>query len=112
MPEAFICDALRTPFGRYGGALSSIRTDDLAAIPIKALMERSPGVEWLEVDDVIMGCANQAGEDNRNVARMALLLAGLPKEVPGATVNRLCGSSMEAAAMAARAIRSGEAELV
>jgi len=112
MPEAFICDALRTPFGRYGGALSSIRTDDLVAIPIKALMERSPGVEWLEVDDVIMGCANQAGEDNRNVARMALLLAGLPKEVPGATVNRLCGSSMEAAAMAARAIRSGEAELV
>ena len=112
MPEAFICDALRTPFGRYGGALSSIRTDDLAAIPIKALMERNAGVEWLKVDDVIFGCANQAGEDNRNVARMALLLAGLPQEVPGATVNRLCGSSMEAVAMAARAIRCGEAELV
>lgn len=112
MPEAFICDALRTPFGRYGGALSSIRTDDLAAIPIKSLMERNPGVEWLEVDDVLFGCANQAGEDNRNVARMALLLAGLPKEVPGATVNRLCGSSMEAVAMAARAIRCGEAELI
>lgn len=111
MPEAFICDALRTPFGRYGGALSSIRTDDLAAIPIKALMERNPSVEWLEVDDVIFGCANQAGEDNRNVARMALLLAGLPQEVSGATVNRLCGSSMEAVAMAARAIRCGEAEL-
>ena len=88
MSDAFICDALRTPFGRYGGALSSIRTDDLAAIPIKALMERNPGVDWLEVDDVIFGCANQAGEDNRNVARMALLLAGLPQEVPGATVNR------------------------
>lgn len=112
MPEAFICDALRTPFGRYGGALSTLRTDDLAAIPIKALMERNSGVEWLKVDDVILGCANQAGEDNRNVARMALLLAGLPKEVPGATVNRLCGSSMEAIATAARAIKSGEADLV
>src|SRR5208337_273682 len=112
MTDAFICDALRTPFGRYGGALSSIRTDDLAAIPIKALMERNPGVEWLEVDDVIFGCANQAGEDNRNIARMALLLAGLPQEVPGATVNRLCGSSLEAVAIAARAIKSGEAELV
>ena len=112
MSEAFICDALRTPFGRYGGVLSSIRTDDLAAIPIKALMERNPGVDWLKLDDVIFGCANQAGEDNRNVARMALLLAGLPQEVPGATVNRLCGSSMEAVAMAARAIKSGEAELV
>ena len=112
MPDAYICDALRTPFGRYGGALSSIRTDDLAAIPVKALMERNPSVEWPEVDDVIFGCANQAGEDNRNVARMALLLAGLPKEVPGATVNRLCGSSMEAVAMAARAIKCGEAELV
>jgi len=112
MPEAFICDALRTPFGRYGGALSSVRTDDLAAVPIKALMERNAGVDWLEVDDVIFGCANQAGEDNRNVARMALLLAGLPQEVPGATVNRLCGSSMEAVAMAARAIRCSEAELV
>jgi acetyl-CoA acyltransferase len=112
MPEAFICDALRTPFGRYGGAFSSIRTDDLAAIPIKALMERNAGVDWLAVDDVIFGCANQAGEDNRNVARMALLLAGLPQEVPGATVNRLCGSSMEAVAIAARAIKCGEAELV
>ena len=112
MPEAFICDALRTPFGRYGGVLSSVRTDDLAAIPLKALMERNPGVAWMEVDDVIYGCANQSGEDNRNVARMALLLAGLPKEVPGVTVNRLCGSSMEAVAQAARAIKSGEAELV
>jgi acetyl-CoA acyltransferase len=112
MSEAFICDALRTPFGRYGGALSSIRTDDLAAIPLKALMERNKGLDWLEVDDVIYGCANQSGEDNRNVARMALLLAGLPQEVPGVTVNRLCGSSLEAVAMAARAIRSGEAELV
>jgi len=112
MSEAFICDAIRTPFGRYGGALSSIRTDDLAAIPIKALMQRNSGVAWVEVDDVILGCANQAGEDNRNVARMALLLAGIPYVVPGATVNRLCGSSMEAVAMAARAIKSGEAELV
>jgi 3-oxoadipyl-CoA thiolase len=112
MSEAYICDALRTPFGRYGGVLSCIRTDDLAAVPIKALVERSPGVDWREVDDVLFGCANQAGEDNRNVARMALLLAGLPQEVPGATVNRLCGSSMEAVAMAARANRCGEAELV
>src|SRR3974390_2643637 len=112
MPEAFLCDAIRTPFGRYGGALSSIRTDDLAAIPIKALIERNASVEWLEVDDVVFGCANQSGEDNRNVARMALLLAGLPKEVPGVTVNRLCGSSLEAVAMAARAIKSGDAELV
>ncbi|MGA9565758.1 MAG: 3-oxoadipyl-CoA thiolase [Candidatus Korobacteraceae bacterium] len=112
MPEAFICDAIRTPFGRYGGALSSVRTDDLAAIPINALIERNEGVEWVEVDDVILGCANQSGEDNRNVARMALLLAGLPQVVPGATVNRLCGSSMEAVTMAARAIKTGEAELV
>jgi 3-oxoadipyl-CoA thiolase len=112
MPEAFICDAIRTPFGRYGGALSSVRTDDLAAIPLNALMERSRAVDWLALDDVIYGCANQAGEDNRNVARMALLLAGLPKEVPGATVNRLCGSSLEAMAQAARAIKVGEAELV
>jgi len=112
MSEAFICDALRTPFGRYGGALSSIRTDDLASIPIKALMERNAAVDWAAVDDVIFGCANQSGEDNRNVARMALLLAGLPQEVPGTTVNRLCGSSMEAVAIAARAIKSGEAELV
>lgn len=112
MPDAFICDAVRTPFGRYGGVLSSIRTDDLAAIPIKALVERNAKVDWSAVDDVIFGSANQAGEDNRNVARMALLLAGLPQEVPGATVNRLCGSSMEAVAQAARAIRSSEAELV
>ena len=112
MSEAFICDAIRTPFGRYGGALSAVRTDDLAANPIKALMERNAGVAWVEVDDVILGCANQAGEDNRNVARMALLLAGLPHVVPGATVNRLCGSSMEAVTIAARAIKTGEAELV
>src|SRR5271169_492501 len=109
MPDAFICDAIRTPFGRYGGALSSLRTDDLAAIPIHALVQRNSGVDWRGVDDVLFGCANQAGEDNRNVARMALLLAGLSQEVPGATVNRLCGSSMEAVA---RAIKSGEAELV
>jgi 3-oxoadipyl-CoA thiolase len=112
MPDAFICDAIRTPFGRYGGALSSVRTDDLATVPIKALMERNTNVDWLAVDDVVFGCTNQAGEDNRNVARMALLLAGLPPDVPGATVNRLCGSSMEAVAQAARAIKSGEAELV
>ena len=93
---AFICDAVRTPFGRYGGALSSVRTDDLGAIPIRALMARNPGVDWQAVSDVIYGCANQAGEDNRNVARMASLLAGLPVEVPGATVNRLCGSSLDA----------------
>ncbi len=112
MADAFICDAIRTPFGKYGGALSSIRADDLAAIPIKALVERNPKVEWGAIDDVIYGCTNQAGEDNRNVARMALLLAGLPKEVSGATVNRLCGSSMEAVSIAARAIKSGEADLV
>jgi acetyl-CoA acyltransferase len=112
MNEAFICDAARTPFGRYGGALASLRTDDLAALPLKALMERNPGVDWGAVDDVIYGCANQAGEDNRNVARMALLLAGLPKEIPGATVNRLCGSSMDAVAVASRAIKSGETELM
>ena len=112
MQEAFICHAIRTPFGRYSGVLSSIRTDDLAAIPIRALMERNDGVEWKAIDDVIYGCANQAGEDNRNVARMALLLAGLPQEVPGATVNRLCGSSLEAVSQAARAIKTGEAELV
>jgi acetyl-CoA acyltransferase len=110
--EVFICDAVRTPFGRYGGALAAIRTDDLAAIPIRALMARNPTIDWAAVDDVIYGCANQAGEDNRNVARMALLLAGLPKEVPGATVNRLCGSSMDAAGVAARAIRSGETDLM
>src|SRR6201993_972054 len=112
MNEVFICDAVRTPFGRYGGALASVRTDDLAAIPLKALVERNAGVDWNAVDDVVYGCANQAGEDNRNVARMALLLAGLPKEVPGTTVNRLCGSSMDAVASAARAIKSGEADLV
>src|SRR6202163_3236900 len=112
METAYICDAVRTPFGRYGGTLASIRTDDLAAIPIAALMQRNRGVDWGALDDVIYGCANQAGEDNRNVGRMALLLAGLPKEVPGSTVNRLCGSSMDAVAAAARAIKSGEADLV
>jgi acetyl-CoA acyltransferase len=112
MWDAFICDAIRTPFGRYGGTLAAIRTDDLGAIPIKALIERNKEVDWAAVDDVIYGCANQAGEDNRNVARMASLLAGLPKEVPGATVNRLCGSSLEAIAIAARAIKSGEADLI
>jgi acetyl-CoA acyltransferase len=112
MEHAFICDAIRTPFGKYGGALSTIRADDLAAFPLKALIERNPKIDWGAVDDVIYGCANQAGEDNRNVARMALLLAGLPKEVPGATVNRLCGSSMETVSAAARAIKSGEASLV
>ena len=112
METAYICDAIRTPFGRYAGTLSSIRTDDLAAIPIKALIDRNAGVDWNALDDVIYGCANQAGEDNRNIGRMALLLAGLPKEVPGVTVNRLCGSSMDAVATAARAIKSGEAELI
>ena len=112
MSEAYICDAIRTPFGRYAGALSSIRTDDLAALPIKALMERNPQVDWKAVDDVIYGCVNQAGEDNRNVARMASLLAGLPFDVPGVTVNRLCGSSMEATGTAARAIKSGETHLL
>lgn len=112
MEQAYICDAIRTPFGKYGGALASIRADDLAAIPIKALRERNPRIDWGRLDDVILGCANQAGEDNRNVARMALLLAGLPKEVPGATVNRLCGSSLEAVSLAARAIKCGEALLV
>ncbi len=110
--EAFICDAVRTPFGRYGGALSAIRTDDLGALPIAALMVRNPKVDWAAVADVIYGCANQAGEDNRNVARMSLLLAGLPTEVPGATVNRLCGSGMDAIGTAARAIKSGEAQLM
>jgi len=112
MGEVFICDAIRTPFGRYGGALAAIRADDLAALPLKALMERNPGVDWGAVDDVVYGCANQAGEDNRNVARMALLLAGIPKEVPGATVNRLCGSSLDALSVASRAIKSGEAGLI
>src|ERR1700675_4209369 len=112
METAYICDAIRTPFGRYGGSFASIRADDLAAIPIAALMARNASVDWVALDDVIYGCANQAGEDNRNVGRMALLLAGLPKEVPGYTVNRLCASSMEAVASAARAIKSGEADLV
>jgi 3-oxoadipyl-CoA thiolase len=112
MQEALIIDAIRTPIGRYAGALSAVRTDDLAAIPIKALMERNPGVDWSKLDDVFYGCANQAGEDNRNVARMAALLAGLPVEVPGATINRLCGSSMDTVGSAARAIRSGEADLI
>jgi 3-oxoadipyl-CoA thiolase len=110
--EAYICDAIRTPFGRYGGALAGVRTDDLAALPIAALVARNPGVDWSRVDDVYYGCANQAGEDNRNVARMAALLAGLPVEVPGSTINRLCGSSLDAVGMAARAIKSGEAQLV
>ena len=112
MNHAYICDAIRTPFGRYGGALSSVRTDDLGAIPLKALMARNPKVDWAAVTDVLYGCANQAGEDNRNVARMAALLAGLPIEVPGATINRLCGSGLDALGSAARAIRAGEASLM
>jgi 3-oxoadipyl-CoA thiolase len=110
--DAFICDAIRTPFGRYGGALSSVRTDDLGAIPLKALMARNPQVDWAAVTDVIYGCANQAGEDNRNVAHMASLLAGLPMDVPGATINRLCGSGLDAVGTAARAIKAGEAGLM
>ncbi len=112
MSEVYICDAIRTPFGRFGGALAAVRADDLAAVPIKALMARQPQVNWQAVDDVVYGCANQAGEDNRNVARMAALLAGLPVEVPGTTVNRLCGSSLDAIAIAARAIKSGEQQLL
>jgi acetyl-CoA acyltransferase len=112
MREAFICDAVRTPVGRYGGTLSSIRADDLGALPIKALIERNPGVDWAAVEDVIYGCANQAGEDNRNVAHMAGLLAGLPVDVAGTTINRLCGSGMDAIGTAARAIKCGEAELL
>src|SRR5437867_7039096 len=112
MSHAFICDAQRTPFGRYGGALSGIRADDLGAIPIRALIERNPQLDWQAVADVIYGCANQAGEDNRNVARMSALLAGLPLEVPGGTVNRLCGSGLDALGTAARAIKSGEAGLM
>jgi len=112
MDSAYICDAIRTPFGRYGGTLATVRADDLASIPIKALVARNSKVDWNALDDVVYGCANQAGEDNRNVGRMALLLAGLPKEVPGDTVNRLCGSSMDAVAIASRAIKSGEADLV
>ena len=112
MNHAFICDAVRTPFGRYGGALSSVRTDDLGAIPLRALMQRNPQVDWQAVTDVIFGCANQAGEDNRNVAHMSSLLAGLPLAVPGATLNRLCGSGLDAVGTAARAIKSGEAALM
>ena len=112
LTQAFICDAIRTPFGRYGGALSSVRTDDLGAVPLKALMARNPNVDWLAVTDVIYGCVNQAGEDNRNVAHMATLLAGLPLELPGATINRLCGSGMDAIGTAARAIKSGEASMM
>ena len=112
MAEAYICDYIRTPIGRFGGSLSSVRADDLAAIPLKALMERNANVDWDAIDDVVYGCANQAGEDNRNVARMALLLAGLPKEISGSTVNRLCGSGMDALTIAARAIKSGEAEIM
>ncbi|MFZ9585431.1 MAG: beta-ketoacyl synthase N-terminal-like domain-containing protein, partial [Pseudohongiellaceae bacterium] len=112
MKEAYICDGIRTPFGRYGGALASLRADDLAAVPIQALMARNPGVDWAAVDDVVYGCANQAGEDNRNVARMAALLSGLPVEVGGTTINRLCGSSLDALSTAARAIKTGEADLL
>jgi len=112
MTSAFICDAIRTPIGRYGGALAGVRTDDLAALPIKALVGRNPGVDWDTLDDVVYGCANQAGEDNRNVARMALLLAGLSKEVSGTTVNRLCGSSLDAISVAARGVKAGELDLV
>jgi len=112
MTEAFVCDAVRTPIGRYGGALASVRADDLGTIPVKALMARNPNVDWAAVDDVIYGCANQAGEDNRNVARMVALLSGLPVEVPGSTVNRLCGSGMDAVGTAARAIKAGEADLM
>src|SRR5688572_29452801 len=112
MRQVFICDAIRTPIGRYGGTLAGIRPDDLGAIPLRALMQRNPRVDWAAVDDVIYGCANQAGEDNRNVARMSALLSGLPDSVPGATINRLCGSGMDAVGTAARAIRSGEAEVM
>ena len=110
--HAFVCDAVRTPIGRYGGALSTIRADDLAAVPIKALIERNPKVDWQALDDVIYGCANQAGEDTRNVARMASLLAGLPIDVPGATINLLCGSSLDAVGTAARAVKAGESSLL
>jgi acetyl-CoA C-acetyltransferase len=110
--HAFICDAVRTPFGRYGGALAGVRADDLGAVPIRALVERHPGLDWAALDDVLYGCANQAGEDNRNVARMSALLAGLPLEVPGATINRLCGSGLDALGTAARAVKAGEAQLL
>ncbi len=112
MNQAYICDAIRTPFGRYGGALSSVRTDDLGAVPLRALMARNPNVDWAAVTDVLYGCANQAGEDNRNVAHMSSLLAGLPIDVPGATINRLCGSGLDAIGTAARAIKAGEAGLM
>ncbi|MDH5558543.1 MAG: 3-oxoadipyl-CoA thiolase, partial [Alphaproteobacteria bacterium] len=112
MTEAFICDYIRTPIGRFGGSLSSVRADDLGSVPIRALIERNKGLDPAAIDDVLYGCANQAGEDNRNVARMSLLLAGLPETVPGGTVNRLCGSGMDALIMAARAIKAGEAELM
>lgn len=112
MKNVYLCDAIRTPVGKYGGSLSTIRTDDLATVPVKSLMERNPGIDWSQVDDVALGCANQAGEDNRNVARMALLLAGIPDSVPGVTINRLCGSGMEAVGAAARTIRTGEADLI
>ena len=112
MKEAFLCDGVRTPVGRYGGALSGVRADDLGAIPIKTLMERNSGVDWEAVDDVILGCANQAGEDNRNVARMSSLLSGLPLTVPGSTVNRLCGSGLDAVGIAARSIKSGDQQLL
>ena len=112
MKEVFICDGIRTPVGRYGGGLAPVRTDDLAAIPVTALMERNPGVDWGTVDDVMLGCANQAGEDNRNVGRMSSLLAGLPLEVPACTINRLCGSGLNAVGSAAAAIRAGEGELM
>jgi 3-oxoadipyl-CoA thiolase len=112
MTDVYLCDGVRTPIGRYGGALAGVRTDDLAAIPLKALVERNPGVDWAALDDIYYGCANQAGEDNRNVARMALLLAGLPTDIPAATINRLCGSSMDAVGICARAIRAGDAEIM
>jgi len=112
MTDAYICDAIRTPFGRYGGGLSAVRADDLGAVPIRALMDRNPQVDWSQVDDIIYGNANQAGEDNRNVARMSALLAGMPTDVPGTTINRLCGSGMDAIGMAARSIKAGETELM
>ncbi|GAM05272.1 hypothetical protein MBENS4_2270 [Novosphingobium sp. MBES04] len=112
MTQAFICDAIRTPVGKLGGSLSGIRADDLAAVPLAALVERNPDVDWARVDDVILGCANQAGEDNRNVARMGALLAGLPENVPGVTVNRLCASGLNALGMAAQAIKAGDADLM
>lgn len=112
MTEVYICDAIRTPVGKYGGVLASVRPDDLAAIVLKALVERNPTIDWTEIDDVLMGCANQAGEDNRNVARMSLLVAGLSEKIPGATINRLCGSGMDAIGTAARAIKSGEADII